>query len=55
MALVDVLIPTRGRKTGLAIVLASLNGQTFTDFDVVISDQTPDDEMYLDAAARSTF
>ncbi len=47
MALVDVLIPTCGRKTGLAIVLASLNGQTFTDFDVVISDQTPDDEAYI--------
>ncbi len=40
MALVDVLIPTVGRKTGLAIVLASLLGQTFKDFDVVVSDQT---------------
>jgi glycosyltransferase involved in cell wall biosynthesis len=40
MALVDVLIPTCGRKTGLAVVLTSLLGQTFTDFDVVISDQT---------------
>ncbi len=40
MALVDVLIPTCGRKTGLAVVLTSLLGQTFTDFRVVISDQT---------------
>src|SRR5579883_2899423 len=47
MALVDVLIPTCGRKTGLAIVLTSLLGQTFQDFDVVISDQTPD-EPYLE-------
>jgi glycosyltransferase involved in cell wall biosynthesis len=43
LALVDVLIPTCGRKTGLAVVLTSLIGQTFSDFDVVISDQTADD------------
>lgn len=41
MARVTVLIPTCNRKTGLAMVLTSLLGQTFTDFDVVISDQTP--------------
>lgn len=40
MALVDVLIPTCDRTTGLAIVLAGLLGQRFTDFDVVISDQS---------------
>jgi glycosyltransferase involved in cell wall biosynthesis len=40
MALVDVLIPTCGRKTGLAIVLTSLLGQTFRDFRVIISDQS---------------
>lgn len=49
MALVDVLIPTCGRKTGLAVVLASLFGQTFTDFNVFISDQTGDDDVYLDS------
>jgi glycosyltransferase involved in cell wall biosynthesis len=48
LALIDVLIPTCGRKTGLAVVLSSLLGQTFTDFDIVISDQTTDDEIYLD-------
>lgn len=37
---VDVLIPTRNRKTALAATLTSLLGQTFRDFDVVISDQT---------------
>ncbi|MDI3342046.1 MAG: glycosyltransferase family A protein [Sphaerobacter sp.] len=47
MALVDVLIPTYRRKTGLAVVLASLLGQTFTDFDVIVSDQTPPAESYL--------
>jgi glycosyltransferase involved in cell wall biosynthesis len=49
LALIDVLIPTCGRKTGLAVVLASLLGQTFVDFDIVISDQTADDEVYLDS------
>jgi GT2 family glycosyltransferase len=49
LALVNVLIPTCGRKTGLAVVLTSLLGQTFVDFDVVISDQTADDEVYLDS------
>jgi len=46
VASVDVLIPTYHRKTGLAIVLTSLLGQTFTDFDVVVSDQTPAGEEY---------
>ncbi|MGZ3716547.1 MAG: glycosyltransferase family 2 protein [Ktedonobacterales bacterium] len=49
MAQVDVLIPTYGRKTGLAVVLTSLLGQTFTDFDVIVSDQTADDMVYLDS------
>lgn len=40
MAQVDVLIPTYRRTTGLAVVLTSLLGQTFNDFDVFISDQT---------------
>jgi len=48
MATVDVLIPTCGRKTGLAVVLTSLLGQTFRDFDIVVSDQTADDDAYLD-------
>lgn len=46
MALVDVLIPTCGRKTGLAMVLTSLLGQTFTDFNVIISDQTEGEPSY---------
>lgn len=40
MALVDVLIPTCNRKTGLAITLTGLLGQTWRDFDVIIADQT---------------
>lgn len=49
MAKVDVLIPTYGRKTGLSMVLASLLGQTFTDFDVIVSDQTDEQDAYLDS------
>ena len=54
MALVDVLIPTCRRKTGLAVVLTSLLGQTFTDFDVVVSDQTEEDRAYLDSIEIQT-
>ena len=54
MALVDILIPTYGRKTGLAVVLTSLLGQTFTNFDVIVSDQTKDDETYLDSIEIQT-
>jgi len=54
LALVDVLIPTYGRKTGLAVVLTSLLGQTFTDFDVIISDQTEEDAVYLDSIEIQT-
>ena len=45
---VDVPIPTYRRKAGLAIVLTSLLGQTFTDFDVIISSQTGPNQDYLD-------
>jgi glycosyltransferase involved in cell wall biosynthesis len=54
VALVDVLIPTYERKTGLAVVLTSLLGQTFTDFDVIVSDQTRDDAMYLESIEIQT-
>lgn len=54
MATVDVLIPTMGRKTGLAMVLVSLLGQTFTDFDVVVSDQSDDADAYLDSLEIQT-
>jgi hypothetical protein len=51
---VDVLIPTYNRKTGLAVVLACLLGQTWTDFDVIISDQTESAEPYLDSIEIAT-
>ena len=54
MTLVDVLIPTCERKTGLAVVLTSLLGQTFTDFDVIVSDQTRDDATYLESIEIQT-
>lgn len=54
MALVDVLIPTFNRKTGLAMVLTSLLGQTFQDFDVVISTQAGPQDDYLDSIEIQT-
>ena len=54
MALVDVLIPAYRRRTGLAVVLTSLLGQTFTDFNVIISDQTGDDDVCLEAIEIQT-
>jgi glycosyltransferase involved in cell wall biosynthesis len=54
VTLVDVLIPTYGRKTGLAIVLTSLLGQTFHDFNVIISDQTEDERAYLESIEIQT-
>jgi GT2 family glycosyltransferase len=47
------LIPSGGRKTGLAVVLASLFGQTYREFDLVVSDQGDDEEM-LDSAEIQT-
>lgn len=44
----DILIPTRNRKTGLAITLTSLLGQTYRDFDVFISDQTEEEDYLSD-------
>jgi glycosyltransferase involved in cell wall biosynthesis len=54
MALVDVLIPTMRRKTGLCVVLTSLFAQSFTNFDVTVSDQTPEGEDYLDSVEVQT-
>ncbi len=39
---VDVLIPTFNRPAALAVTLTSLCSQTFTDFRVIVSDQTED-------------
>ncbi len=54
MAQIDVLIPTFGRKTSLAIVLTSLLGQTYTDFDVILSDQTDEGQAYLESVEIQT-
>src|SRR5947209_17606585 len=54
MACVDVLIPTCRRQTGLAIVLTSLLGQTFRDFNVIISDQTEEEHCYLESIEIQT-
>jgi GT2 family glycosyltransferase len=39
MATIDILIPSYGRATTLAVTLASLIGQSFRDSRIVISDQ----------------
>ncbi len=52
--MIDVLIPTYSRKTGLAITLASLFGQTFHDFSITVADQTPDDERYIESPEIET-
>ncbi len=54
MASIDVLIPTYRRKTGLAVVLTSLLGQTFKDFNVFVSDQTEGENQYLDSREIDT-
>lgn len=54
MALVDVVIPMCDRKTGLAVVLTSLLGQTFKDFDVIISDQTEGDSAPFESVEIQT-
>ena len=54
MPLVDVLIPTCGRKTGLAVTLTSLYCQSFRDFRVTVSDQTRDGEENLDSIEIDT-
>jgi glycosyltransferase involved in cell wall biosynthesis len=54
MAQIDVLIPTYGRKTGLAVVLTSLFAQSFSDFNIIVSDQTEDERCYLDSIEIQT-
>lgn len=43
MALVDVLIPTYNRPMALAVTLTSLLSQTFSDFRLIVSDQSEED------------
>lgn len=49
-----MLIPTYRRRTGLAVVLTSLLSQTFTDFDVIISDQTEEGDASLESIEVQT-
>lgn len=50
---VDVLIPTRGRATALAVLLTSLNAQTRRDFRVVVSDQSEDEQVLASPELRA--
>ena len=53
MPLVDVLIPSYGRPAGLALTLASLLGQTFRDFRIIVSDQSADDSTLAATEVRT--
>jgi glycosyltransferase involved in cell wall biosynthesis len=48
MAAVDVLIPTYRRPLALAVTLAGVHAQSLRDFTITISDQTDEQETYLD-------
>jgi GT2 family glycosyltransferase len=50
---VDVLIPTYGRPCALAVTLASLVGQTWPAFRVVVSSQSPSGEPILGPEAEA--
>ncbi|MCL5962618.1 MAG: glycosyltransferase [Chloroflexi bacterium] len=49
----DILIPTCNRKTGLAITLTSLLGQTYRGFDVFVSDQTEGEDYASDVEIQT--
>ena len=53
MPAVDVLVPTRDRPAALAAMLATLLGQCFRDFRVVISDQSDGRPSWAGAEAQA--
>lgn len=55
MPRVDVLIPTCGRKTALAVTLAGLLAQSWHDFDVTIADQTVERPYLEDGELRTLY
>lgn len=54
MAPVIVLIPTADRRPSVAVVLVNLLEQAFTDFDVIVSDQSEDRSVSLDSIEIQT-
>lgn len=42
--MIDILIPTYNRPAALAVTLTSLCAQTYSNFCVIISDQTADND-----------
>jgi len=53
MALVDVLIPTVNRKASLAVTLVSLYYQSFSDFSLIISDQTTPQSVFTNQLVKT--
>ena len=48
MKLLTILIPSFERKTSLSVLLTSLYYQDFTDFDIIVSDQSTDYNIHDD-------
>lgn len=53
MAAIDVLIPTCNRPGALAVTLATLVGQDFRDFDVLVADQSDNEAGFDNDCARA--
>jgi GT2 family glycosyltransferase len=50
---IKILIPTYRRLKALAVTLTSLYYQTEKDFDIIISDQTSNDDIYNDNSVQT--
>ncbi|MBT1702863.1 glycosyltransferase family 2 protein [Chryseosolibacter indicus] len=53
MKSIHILIPTYKRLKALAVTLTSLCYQKENDFDIIVSDQSPDDEIYKDNSVQT--
>lgn len=51
--LIDVLIPTYDRLKALAVTLTSLCFQTERNFNIIVSDQSPNDYVYNDNSVQT--
>lgn len=50
---ISILIPTYKRTKALAVTLTSLYYQSETSFNIIISDQSPDNELYKDQSLQT--
>jgi GT2 family glycosyltransferase len=52
---INILIPTYKRLKALAVTLTSLYYQIESSFDIIISDQSPDDSIFTDNSVQTLF